>query len=437
MSDLTAVNPASAVDAVVADMFKAWFAQQQQVTDEKGERSPAVGGPTLGGRAAVAAAPVADVALAAAQAAGVPPAWVAGAMAAGSAGRDIMAVARTPDQPTGPMGISQNTWQQRVLPTLSAADKAHIFELTGKPADKLNMNDLRDNVVGGVFALRALAGAPGNAPVQTAQRYVANAMGLAPGSALGSSSSAAFIEAMNELERRQALKPRPRVASPGASGAASGGGAVAGGEGVAAASGGRSGGSSAAAPRTEAPAQSPPAASPPVTAGPGQAIGPSGPVSLKNFPTAGDNVHFKNPAIERYRDDILRAYHATGIPPEIIGAQMWHESRGNMSVGTTNSDGTRDIGLMQIGQARAQGYLRHFGLSGSLDVNNPADNIMAGALEIKYWLQQSGGDLRGALNGYVSGSVRGGNGIGDPNYASNCLRYMDLIRQGQPLPDSD
>jgi soluble lytic murein transglycosylase-like protein len=160
-------------------------------------------------------------------------------------------------------------------------------------------------------------------------------------------------------------------------------------------------------------------------------------VDLKNFKTAGENVQFADPQIQQYRDEIVAAYKATGIPPEIIGAQMWHESRGNMGVASTNSDGTRDIGLMQIGQARAEGYLRHFGVSGSLDVTKPADNIMAGALELKYWLQQSGGDLRGALNGYVSGDVRGGNGIGDPNYASNCLRYIDLISQGQSLPQND
>ncbi len=157
---------------------------------------------------------------------------------------------------------------------------------------------------------------------------------------------------------------------------------------------------------------------------------------LSDFPTAGDDVHFANPQIEQYREEILSAYHATGIPPEIIAAQMWHESRGDMSTASTNIDGSQDVGLMQIGQARADEYLHHFGASGSLDVQNPADNIMAGAIELKYWLQQSGGDLRGALNGYVSGNLNG-NGPGDPNYATNCLNYIDLIRQGQPLPDQD
>ena len=447
----TAGNIQTASDVIAAAMLAQWL-QSQGSTDAKGDKkSPAVGAAAGAGAGAGAAinadmaqtiGALGDTAVAAADAAGVPASLVGAVMAGQPKGTDILAVATSPDQKTGPMQLSQNQYKNDVLPGLSADDKKHIKQLTGKDADKLNMNDPRDNVVAGTFMLKELMQKNAADPDKTLRAYARDVMGINPDSAQGLnglSTMAAVMVALNELERKQALKPRPKLPSPAADtpqqpahqtqGGSGGNGAAnnGGGQGAGGAKGGGGGGGGDAGGSGGIKESS----------GPGLDIGNSGPVDLKNFKTAGDNVHFANPQLEQHRGDILKAYHATGIPPEIIGAQMWHESRGNQNCSSRNSDGTSDIGLMQIGQERAASYMKHFGLSGKLDVNNAADNIMAGALEIKYWLQQSGGDLRGALNGYVSGDVRGGNGIGDSNYANNCLRYMDLIGQGKPLPDNE
>lgn len=439
-------NIQSASDAIAAAMLAQWV-QSQGTTDAKGDKKSAAVGATAGAGAGAATTAgmaqtigaLGDTAVAAADAAGVPASLVGAVMAGQPQGADILGIASSPDQKTGPMQLSQNQYKNDVLPGLSADDKKHIKQLTGKNAEQLNMNNPSDNVVAGTFMLKELMQKNAADPDKTLRAYARDVMGINPDSAQGLNglnTMAAVMVALNELERKQALKPRPKLPSPAVDtpqqpvhqtqGGSSGNGAAnnGGDQGSGGAKGGGGGDAGGSGGVKE-------------SGGPGHDIGNSGPVDLKNFKTAGDNVHFKNPQLEQHRDDILKAYHATGIPPEIIGAQMWHESRGNQNCSSRNSDGTADIGLMQIGQARANEYMKHFKLSGTLDVNNAADNIMAGALEIKYWLQQSGGDLRGALNGYVSGDVRGGNGIGDSNYANNCLRYMDLIGQGKPLPDNE
>lgn len=57
-------------------------------------------------------------------------------------------------------------------------------------------------------------------------------------------------------------------------------------------------------------------------------------------------------SLGQWASEISVASQATGIAPEVIGAQMWAESRGRQSTNTVNGDGTHDIGLMQIGQER-------------------------------------------------------------------------------------
>ncbi len=145
-------------------------------------------------------------------------------------------------------------------------------------------------------------------------------------------------------------------------------------------------------------------------------------------------------AIGQWAPQIDAASKASGIAPEVIGAQIWAESRGKQSTNTQNGDGTRDIGLMQIGQERwNRGIVPTLSASdkaniqkatgkdaSQLDVTNPADNVVAGAFHLKKYIEKNGGSLDGGLADYV-GAGR------DSKYVKNVHTFINELANGQPL----
>jgi soluble lytic murein transglycosylase-like protein len=149
-----------------------------------------------------------------------------------------------------------------------------------------------------------------------------------------------------------------------------------------------------------------------------------------------------NPAIAQWSNEILIASELTGVPPHLIGAMIWAESRGNPNTFTTNSDGTTDIGLMQISQERWLNEIvptlseddrarikNATGLNPEqLDMNNPQHNLIGGAFEYRANLAKTGGNTEQALSLYVSGSPNG-----NPTYAANVLQYANELFNGSLL----
>lgn len=161
----------------------------------------------------------------------------------------------------------------------------------------------------------------------------------------------------------------------------------------------------------------------------------------------------QNPKIDRWKDDIDKAAQLTGLDGNLIGGQMWAESRGNPKESSDNVDGTKDVSLMQIGQRRweedvlptlsAQDKANIKKLTGKdakdLDVSNPHDNVIAGAFELKSHILDRGGDrnnpmanekaLKKGLEDYV--------GVGDEaKYASHVMTNYNVLNQGKELDDS-
>jgi soluble lytic murein transglycosylase-like protein len=122
----------------------------------------------------------------------------------------------------------------------------------------------------------------------------------------------------------------------------------------------------------------------------------------------------------------------TGIPANTLGAVMWRESRG--------VPGTPGGGLFQIGQPEFDAQkAKHPDLIKG-DINDPASNVMAGALYLKDL--QGGGDIGLGLRKYNSGP-NGADpnnlsatpaGTGDPAYVDAVMDYSRKLDAGQPLP---
>jgi len=116
----------------------------------------------------------------------------------------------------------------------------------------------------------------------------------------------------------------------------------------------------------------------------------------------------------RYRSEIEAASRETGIPEEIIAGMIWQESKGRPN--------TPGGGLLQLGPNEFASY-------GGGDINNPLDNIRAGARYLKE-LHDRFGSWELALRAYNSGpnGVDPGNfnatpaGTGDPTYVDKVLR---------------
>lgn len=433
-------NSQAASDAVSASLFQQWLLSQSTVTDGN-DNQQAVGG--VAGQSAAGASPelqsaigpMADSAIAAANAAGVPLPLLGAVLGSHMNDANLLDVAQSPDQKTGPMQISQNDWKA-IIPSLSAEDRKTIESLTGKTPEQLNMNDPNQNVVAGAFMLKKLLEKNQGDTNKTIESYVRDVLGLDPKSAAGAAMldnlEAAIAILMNELNRKNAAAPKPKPAvAPSSNGVAhqtrsADSGSNAGG---AQASSGSGGGGS------------------------GGAQGSSGSAEVHNynpdFKPVGGDLNLQNEKMKQWNDGIMAASKISGIPPQIIAGQVWCESRGNPAEKSTNIDGTSDVGLMQISQDRWEhDILPNLSdetkaqieeITGvpadQLDMNNPLHNIIGGSLELKSWLKEANGDMTRALNGYVSGNLDG-HGPGDNNYAEHVLYDASLVEQGKPMPDN-
>ena len=73
-------------------------------------------------------------------------------------------------------------------------------------------------------------------------------------------------------------------------------------------------------------------------------------------------------------------------------------------------------------------------------MNNPADNIIAGACELKLWLEKCNGNLAEGLRAYNTGQVNPGNlrdtsGVGSPAYVDNVMTYAQELMTGKKLSE--
>lgn len=142
--------------------------------------------------------------------------------------------------------------------------------------------------------------------------------------------------------------------------------------------------------------------------------------------------------LEPYRNDIMDASQATGVPANILAGQIWAESRGQLGQDTTNVNGKTDAGLMQVNADTFAGLKKENpDLLGNADVNNVHDNIMAGALYMRDQ-HQAFGDWGSALRAYNSGpdkvskgDLSNAGGVGDPNYVNNVMNFARIIESGQ------
>jgi len=91
---------------------------------------------------------------------------------------------------------------------------------------------------------------------------------------------------------------------------------------------------------------------------------------------------------QKYHNEIARASNATGIDPKILAGMIWQESKGKPD--------TPGGGLMQIGDGEFQAH-------GGGNINNPADNIMAGAKYLKELSKPYGDNIKAGLRAYNSG----------------------------------
>lgn len=148
-------------------------------------------------------------------------------------------------------------------------------------------------------------------------------------------------------------------------------------------------------------------------------------------------------ALEPYRDDILAASEATGVPANLLTAVIWDESKGVPSVGTINGEnGLTDTGLMQLNPRTFEALKNQYPDLLTGHASDPQTNIMAGALYLKEQHNEFG-DWDLALRAYNSGPLSvdpsdhtiSTTGLGTMNYVEKVTFYQELLDQGQPLPD--
>ncbi|MFA1602628.1 transglycosylase SLT domain-containing protein [Alcaligenes faecalis] len=150
-----------------------------------------------------------------------------------------------------------------------------------------------------------------------------------------------------------------------------------------------------------------------------------------------------NPQLEPYRQDIMAAAEATGIPANLLAAVIWDESKGIATAGSTNGEnGMTDSGLMQLNpQTFADIKARNASLVTG-DSSDPGSNIMAGALYLKDMHDQFG-DWDFALRAYNSGPLSvdladasiSTTGFGTKNYVEKVNFYRETLDQGNVMPD--
>lgn len=182
-------------------------------------------------------------------------------------------------------------------------------------------------------------------------------------------------------------------------------------------------------------------AAPPPAAGINEA--PSAPQGTTKKGGLSDRAKHANPEVGKWNNEIAAAAHATGLDPDLIGAQIWAESRGNLDTHTRNVDGTIDHGLIQIGAERwrrdivpklsAEDKLRIKEATGkdaeNLDVTQALDNVVAGAFHTKACIAREGNFERG-LRYYNSGNAAN---AGSSGYVNNVKEYMRELKAGERL----
>ncbi|RKH67348.1 lytic transglycosylase domain-containing protein [Corallococcus aberystwythensis] len=143
--------------------------------------------------------------------------------------------------------------------------------------------------------------------------------------------------------------------------------------------------------------------------------------------------------LEKFRGAIESASAKTGMPAEMLAAQIWQESRGNLeAVSTNGGNGLTDTGLMQV-NPNTYGELqaKHPELQGK-NLSDPETNILAGAFYMKDMKEQFGSDEL-ALRAYNSGpnGVDKSNpdaipaGTGDATYVQKVKSFMNTLATGQ------
>lgn len=173
----------------------------------------------------------------------------------------------------------------------------------------------------------------------------------------------------------------------------------------------------------------------------GAAAGGPGPVPSASAQQMGGSTLGPNlpPALEQYRSSIEAASKQTGVPANLIAAQVWQESRGDAHAGSTNVNGLTDAGLMQVNPDTFKALQQaHPQLQGK-SLSDPATNIMAGAFYMQDMSKQFGGDYNKALRAYNSGPDQvhanlSSVSVGDPNYVSTVMNFASIIQKGGTLP---
>ncbi|AHG62189.1 transglycosylase SLT domain-containing protein [Advenella mimigardefordensis] len=150
-----------------------------------------------------------------------------------------------------------------------------------------------------------------------------------------------------------------------------------------------------------------------------------------------------NDALLPYRDDILAASEATGVPPNLLAAVIWDESKGIAGAGSTNGEnGLTDTGLMQLNPDTFAALKEQHPQLLTGDASDPRNNIMAGALYLKQNHDQFGSwDL--ALRAYNSGPLSvdpadpgiSTSGFGTRNYVEKVNFYMNQLDNGTAMSD--
>jgi hypothetical protein len=143
--------------------------------------------------------------------------------------------------------------------------------------------------------------------------------------------------------------------------------------------------------------------------------------------------------------DYENAAKISGLDPNLLAAMHMRENSGSRELkGTGNIDGNTDVGPLQISQHRwehdvlpnltQQQKDKIKEVTGKnaedLDMNNPSDNIIGGALELQQWVDHDGGDIRKALTDYQSGGDRKLMAEA-PTYAEDILIGASEIENGQ------
>jgi len=148
-------------------------------------------------------------------------------------------------------------------------------------------------------------------------------------------------------------------------------------------------------------------------------------------------------SLKPYEADIQDAAQATGVPANVLAAQIWQESRGNLGAATVNGgNGLQDAGLMQVNSntfADLQSKNPDL-LGANASPNNAHDNIMAGALYMKEQLNAFDGGMGAALRAYNSGpnnvntsdlSDISKTGTGDATYVDKVMDFANTIATGK------